>query len=111
LLLPCKVDGKTINSRDEWIKCRQQQANWETLIQIISLRTQPLNIRTVVNTADWLLEFDVDHIDVFRKNGDPLGLLKEDIANVPLLTGLNEQKDLEVGSSNSPNIRIETYEL
>lgn len=109
-VLPQKVDGKMINSKEEWIKCRRQQANWETLIQIISLRTQPLNIRTKVNEADWTLEFDVAYIDVFRKNGDPLGLLKEDIANVPLLTDLDETKDLE-GVSRLPNIRFETYEL
>ena len=109
-MLPQTVDGKIINSKDEWIKLRRQQSNWETLVQIISLRIQPMNIQTTVNKTDWTIEFDVDHVDVFRKNGDLLGLLKEDIANVPLLTGLDEQKDLE-GVSIAPNLRFETYEI
>lgn len=107
--LPKKVAGKVISTKEEWIKRRRQQANWETLVQIISLRTQPLNIRTTVNKDDWTIEFDVEHVDVFSKDGDPLGLLKEDIGNVPLLTGLDEKKDLE--NSETPNIRFEVYEL
>ena len=109
-LLPQTVAGNIINSESEWTKLRRQQANWETLIQVISLRTQPLNIRTTVNKSSWTLEFDVDYIDVFGKNGDPLGLLKEDIGNVPLLTGLDEKKDLEKVSV-IPNLSLETYEL
>jgi len=108
--LPIKVNGKTISSKEEWLKLRRQQSNWETMIQLISLRAQPYNIHTTVNKSDWTLEFDVDHVDVFRKNGDLLGLLKEDIANVPLLTGLDEHKDLE-GVSIAPNLRFETYEI
>jgi hypothetical protein len=108
--LPFKVSGKTIKTKEEWIKLRRQQMNWETMVQLISLRTQPLNIRTTVNKSDWTLEFDVDQIDVFRKGNDPIGLLKEDIENVPMLTGLDEKKDLEVDRS-STNIRFETYEL
>ena len=109
-ILPQSINGKIIKSKDEWIKLRRQQSNWETLIQVISLRTQPLNIRTTVNKSDWTLEFDVEQVDVFRKNGDPLGLLKDDIENVPLLTDLDEHKDLE-GVSATPNLRFETYEV
>jgi len=109
-LLPQIVNGKTINSKDEWIKLRRQQSNWETIVQVISLRTQPLDIKTEVNSGKWTLEFNVDRIAVFEKDGDLLGLLKEDIANVPLLTGLDEKKDLE-GDSPTPNITFETYEI
>ena len=111
--MPITIDGKTITTESEWLKLRQQQANWETLIQIISLRAQPLNIHTSVNKKDWTLEFDVDVKDVYMKNGDRLGLLKEDIENIPLLTGLDEQKNLEnPRRQNYPsNIRFETYEL
>jgi len=111
-LLPAKINGQLIHTEEEWIHCRRQQTNWETLIQIISLRTQPYNIRTIVNELDWTLEFDIEHIDVFRKNGNPLGLLQEDIENVPLLTGLDEKKDLELTNENyAPNMRFETYEV
>jgi hypothetical protein len=84
--------------------------NWETLVQIISLRTQPLNIKTTVNENDWTLEFDVEQVSVLEKDGDPIGLLKEDITNIPMLTGLDEKKDLE-SKKISPNVRFETYEV
>lgn len=110
--LPAKINGRLINSKDEWIKLRRQQSNWETLVQVISLRTQPLNVRTTVNKDDWTLEFDIDSNHVFKKGDDILGLLKEDIANVPLLTDLDEHRDLEFARSDSKaNIRFETYEL
>ena len=112
-LLPRKVDGKLINTESEWIKLRRQQANWETLVQIISLRTQPLNIRTTVNKSNWTIEFDIESAGALKKGNDPIGLLKEDIEDIPLLTGLNEKKDLELlDNQNYPsNIRFETYEL
>ena len=107
--MPCTIGGRTITSEAEWIKLRQQQANWETLVQLISLRTQPMNIRTIVNKKDWTLEFDVEVKDVYMKDGDPLGYLKEDCENVPMLTGLDEHKNLE--RTNIRTIRFETYEL
>jgi hypothetical protein len=110
--LPCKVGTYLITSKEEWMKLRRQQANWETLIQIISLRTQPMNISTIVHESSWTLEFDVESIDVFRSGADPIGLLKEDIENVPLLTGLDEHKELDVDQTDdTPNIRFETYEV
>lgn len=110
--LPCIVGGKTISTETEWLKLRRQQANWETFVQLISLRAQPLNIHTVVNKFDWTLEFDVETKDVYMKNGDLLGLLKEDFENIPLLTGLDEKKDLEQPNRQDYplNVRFETYE-
>jgi hypothetical protein len=111
-MLPCKVGDKTITTEEEWTKLRRQQSNWETLIQMISLRTQPIRIRTTINKSDWTLEFDIESVDVYRKGNDPIGLLKEDIENVPLLTGLDEHKELEVEQTDgTPNVRFETYEL
>jgi len=110
-MLPCKVSGKSITSEAEWVKLRRQQANWETLIQVISLRTQPLNIRTAVNKANWTLEFDIDLTSVYHKGDDPLGLLKDDIENVPMLTGLDEHKDLDSHIVVDKNVSFELYEI
>ena len=113
-MVPCKIAGRTITTKDEWINLRRQQANWETIIQLVSLRTQPLNIRTVTNKSDWTLEFDIDFADLYRKNGDPLGLLKEDMEHVPMLTDLTETKKLDhhiIVDGNTPNVRFESYEL
>ena len=111
--LPAKVNGMMIKSKEEWIKLRRQQANWETFIQIISLRIQPLNIQTTVNKNSWTLEFDVDNVDALTKDDDPIGLLKADLENIPLLTGLDEKKNLELAEARSyrTNVRFETYEI
>lgn len=111
-LLPVKVNGKIIFSEHEWVKARRQQTNWETVVQVISLRAQPLNIKTTVTENGWLIEFDVEANNVYQKGDDPIGLLKEDFDNVPLLVGLTEHKKADtfefivIGE----NMRFETYE-
>jgi hypothetical protein len=90
-LLPFKAGSTFLVTKDEWVTARRQQSNWETLIQIISLRTQPLNIHTVKRDKKWVLEFDIETIDAYKVGDDALGLLKEDCGNVPFLVGLTEQ--------------------
>jgi hypothetical protein len=110
--MPCTIGGKLITTESEWMKLRRQQTNWETLIQLISLRTQPMNIQTSIKKKFWTLEFDVEKADVYLKDDDPLGLLKEDCECVPMLTGLDEHKDLDQSAKdNITTIRFETYEL
>ncbi len=110
-LLPIKINREIINTKEQWIKCRRQQSNWETIIQTISLRTQPMNIRTTKNDNVWTLEFDVEFNDVYRKNGDSIGLLKEDFKNLPMITGLDESEKMENFLIIDKNIRFETYEI
>lgn len=109
-MLPTTVNGVKITSEDEWLKARRQQSNWETMLQIIALRTQPFNVRTIHNDGVWMLEFDVEHSDVYRKEDDPIGLLKDDFNNVPLLVNLDESKSPGTAVSES-NMRFEVYEL
>ena len=111
-LLPAKVNGRILYSEDDWIKCRRQQTNWETVVQVLSLRAQPVNLTTVVTESEWVLEFDVDHSDVYKTEDDPLGLLKEDFNNVPLLIGLTEHKKADSYGFIviDGNMRFETYE-
>lgn len=112
--LPRKIHGRLIETEEEWIICRRQQTNWETILQIISLRTQPLNMKTNVNATDWTFEFDVEFADIYRRDKDPLGILKEDFNNVPMLIGLGEHKKLEnfiVTEGNNKNMRFEIYEI
>lgn len=89
-LLPAKVNGRIIFTEEEWHRCRRQQTNWETVVQLISLRAQPMNVSTVATESAWTMEFDVESSGVYALVGDDLGLLKEDFNNVPLLVGLAE---------------------
>ena len=93
-LLPTKVNGRMINTEEEWTRCRKQQSNWETLLQVISLRTQPLNIKSYRSDDNWVVEFDVEADEVFNQDGDQLRLLKNDCENVPMIVGLNEKSGI-----------------
>lgn len=85
---------------------RNQQRNWETVIQCISLRAQPMNIVSKVDELDldqfefgemytgkqkvWSFAFAVEHENVFQKNTDPLHYLEESFNQVPVITYLEE---------------------
>ena len=98
--------GNEIQNEQEWNKARNQQRNWETIIQIISLRAQPVRIigpRKVPirwknrseNTYAWKLNFEVEHSSVFYSDNNELGALINDAKNVPMLVNLNEYVDLK----------------
>jgi len=85
---------------------RNQQRNWETIQQIISLRTQPTIISTTNTIADisnyqfginytgqhkiWTFTFGVDYKDVYTEGPDVLGLLKYDFKITPVIINLTE---------------------
>jgi hypothetical protein len=85
--------GQRIVDDETWFRSRNQQSNWETINQIISLRTLPENISIPVydsNLQQWSFEFDVvDPTSIASADG-PLGYLLSDCNNVPMILGLNE---------------------
>ena len=81
---------------------RSQTRNWNTLIQVISLRTQPFILQFPNFIVDdlsnykfgsdyngtakiWSFTFEVEHPDLFEVNGDPIANLNLDSNLVPLL--------------------------
>jgi hypothetical protein len=85
--------GQTIKTVTEWQQARNQQSNWETVNQVISLRTLPEKISSPVADAistTWSFEFDVVDPSAIFYNSDPVGYLKADCAGVPMITGLKE---------------------
>lgn len=86
--------GREITDIDQWHRSRNQQRNWETLNQIISLRCLPYEIqhpRREHNT--WEFFFRVDSLAALS-NEEVLGALIDDCANVPMILGLGEQPGL-----------------
>ena len=84
----------------------QQQANFNSLIQAIGLRS---NVTWTVDpkaetgslprpfngkAKHWIWEFDVEREDVFLLNGNPVGLLIDDLNGVPIITELTETADI-----------------
>jgi len=85
---------------------RSKQSNFETILQLISLRCQPEEITnpemshkiTSVfgekycgeNIKTWSFTFTIDKQGVFEYGGDNLGALKNDCNGVPMIIGLDE---------------------
>ena len=85
---------------------RNQQRNWETVLQCIGLRSQPMHIVTRVEEIDlelmnfgemysgrqrvWSFAFTVEHADAFAHGSDPLALLHDSFDQVPIICGLRE---------------------
>ena len=89
---------------------RNQQRNWETVLQCIGLTTQPNVISgPMVKEVDdiagdpwefgemytgrnkvWTFSFNVDREDVFRRGTEDLALLEESFDQVPVITYLSE---------------------
>lgn len=85
--------GRTVATQLEWQQARNQQCNWETVNQVISLRTLPERISTPMfdqDTATWSFEFDVVDPGSLFYNSSPVGYLIADCDSVPMITGLEE---------------------
>lgn len=87
--------GQPVQSQIHWHRSRNQQRNYETLLQLFGLRTQPMNItRPVSNDGVWELTFDCESEGVYAVHGDAdeLAGLKIDCEGVPMVLGLTESK-------------------
>jgi hypothetical protein len=87
---------------------RNQQRNWETLLQCISIRTQPQHIQAPVRSTVidigitefgdfytgeqqvWAWSWAVEGAGVYDLSNKPLGGLMQDLEQVPIITGLEE---------------------
>jgi len=93
--LPTKINGNKINTVDEWNKFRRQQSNWETVLQVLLFRTQPMQVTdAVIENKRWCFTFINESVDVFLVDADPLGGLKQDLEGTPIITGLDEQLEV-----------------
>ena len=91
------ASGQTIANEAEWNRARNQQRNLETIIQLLSLRTQIDNVTTPVFADNqWSFEFEVESDTIFAQADDSLGVLKEDCLGVPMLLG----PDVAINSTN-----------
>jgi hypothetical protein len=85
--------GQLISTQAEWIQSRNQQRNYETLLQIFGLRTQPMDITNPEHIDSvWQFEFSVESPAVFglTDGKDPLAGLKQDCAGVPMIANVSD---------------------
>jgi len=111
---------------------RNQQRNWETVIQVLGLRTQlmllrpPTVIEVDVSTLHfgsaykgkhkvWEFKFGIEFEAVFAGNDRPYGTLENDFVNVPIITGLTETATIHtptfIVAGEQTNIFFETLSL
>ena len=89
------LTGATIENEMSWNHARNQQRNWETITQLISLRTQISELQNPKKDKNvWSFEFESDTPYAFGSENNPTELLLSDSAGVPMLVGLRNIKNL-----------------
>jgi hypothetical protein len=102
-----------------------QQANFNTLLQSIGLRSNvtwdadPKELTGVLphplngKANHWIWTFEVERDQVFAKDGNPVGLLLEDLHGVPVIDGLNNTAIVDPAAfqTQGENINIWVSEL
>jgi len=95
------------NYTPELERMRNKQRNWETVMQVLGLRTQIMSSKQLTTeTKDltnfefgenysgrqrvWTFEFEVEFDNLYLKDRDPYGVLKYDFSHTPIILGLDE---------------------
>jgi len=91
--------------RSEYELMRNQQRNWQTILQVISLRVQPMHISVPIIATNqtltqfgtlfatgtvWAFTFGVEQEAVFDLPDSPNKVLLNDLHNVPVVVNLKE---------------------
>lgn len=87
--------GAVVDSAQAWNHSRNQQRNWETITQLIGMRTQIQRHTTPVKKDNkWYFEFEVDTPAVFGPEDSPVSVLCNDAIGVPMLAELDNDPTL-----------------
>jgi hypothetical protein len=89
---------QTIRDEESWNRSRNQQRNWETLTQILGLRTQLFDLTMPIQDQTgtrWMFEFETESDGIYGPESDPVSVLRADAAGVPMLRELNNDPDIE----------------
>jgi hypothetical protein len=111
--LPLKdASGEIITTREQWHRSRNQQRNWDTINQLVSLRTLPhsVSMPRCQDTGDvrlWEFEFTVDQEDSLAEGDNIFGSLERDCRGVPMITGMDETAGQIQALEPSSNIGFE----
>ena len=115
----------------DWELKRNAQANFDTVLQVISIRCQPENPSTPkVKTVDfskeelfgfmyeqeepqqyWTFDFDIEKDNVFDDGVSPLGFLFADCDGVPMVKTGTEWNKLPDFLDTSPELRNIHFEV
>ncbi len=119
---------------DSWIYKRNTQCNFDTILQIISLRSQPevIKIPTKIQMTSsefklfgssykydsqkvyfcWTFEFEVQHSSVFADNiANPLAALYRDCEDVPMIICEGQYNNTTAFLKTSPELKNIHFEV
>jgi len=86
--------GNTILDVADWNRSRNQQRNWETVNQIIGMRTQVDSTMPRREGSSWSFEFETETPGAYGTDADPVAVLYSDAEGVPMLTDLDNNREL-----------------
>ena len=89
--------GQLIKDIESWNRSRNQQRNWETITQILSLRTQLFALTDPISDQTgtrWMFEFETEADGIYGPNTDPVSVLRADAEGVPMLRELNNNPEI-----------------
>ena len=90
--------GQVIQDAAAWNRSRNQQRNWETLTQILGLRTQLFALTDPIpdqTGTRWMFEFETETDGIYGPEDDPVKVLRDDANGVPMLRELNNMPDIK----------------
>ena len=90
--------GQVIRDIESWNRSRNQQRNWETLTQILSLRTQLFALTSPIQDQTgtrWMFEFETETNGIYGPESDPVLVLRSDAVGVPMIRELNNDPDID----------------
>lgn len=116
-----------------WLHRRNTQCNFDTLLQVISLRSQPevIKVPHQIEIKDsiiekfgflyefnpdnpqycWKFEFEVQHSSVFENGIESLGALYKDCEGVPMILLDNQNDSIPKFLDTSPELRNVYFEV
>jgi len=86
--------GNAIQDVADWNRSRNQQRNWETVNQIIGMRTQVESTEPKREGSSWRFEFETETPGAYGTDADPVAVLYSDADGVPMLTDLDNRREL-----------------
>lgn len=115
---------------ESWVKRRNTQCNFDTVLQVISLRSQPEVVRipdsielseteyelfgflyNKENVSCWKFEFEVQHASVFENGITPLGALYKDCEGVPMILCEDQHSACPKFLDTSPELKNIHFEV
>lgn len=118
------------NDIHDWLIKRNTQCNFDTILQVISLRSQPevvkIPTKTELHDEDlekfgflyrstsihcWKFDFEVQHSSVFENGISPLGALYRDCEGVPMILTDSCIEGLSSFLDVSPELRNVYFEV